>query len=614
MVRRAIRIGNCSGAIGDGLDQLYRQAAGGPIDGITADYLAEFNLAWKAIEMIDNPQLGYEPGFLDQLAFKDGAAARLIAEKGLKVVHNGGALNPKGLAEKVNEFFVSLGITTCKTAWVSGDDVKPRLEDFKDKVFEHLDIKETALDKNEKIISATAYVGMAGIVAALENGADIVICGRCTDASPVMGLAAWWHGWDADDYQALSGSLIAGHLIECSAYVTGGNYCGWREIENRLQVGYPIAEIAWDGTSVITKHKGTNGAVTVDTCKAQLVYEIQGPYYLNPDVIAKIDLVSLREVGKDRVQVTGISGMAPPATTKLAICLHGGYQAEISAYFVGLDIDDKVAQLRAQLMGELDPSDYSALSIEPYGSHLVINPETQAEATVKVRIFAQAPTVAKLEKFKRAIFNNGMQGCCGFHMNMDWRTMVPKPFVKYFPTTIDQKLLSLAVHFIGKDAPTKVAPHGTYQNFQGQESYEPKNAKAFQQFGPTEKRPFGDIVFARSGDKGGNANVGFWVRNPEAWPWLQSFLDSATFIKLMGKDWKPAYRVERFEFPNLLAVHFVTYGILQEGVSSSSILDGFAKSFGEFIRARVVDVPQKLLDDETQRRAERIKTAGWLKL
>jgi hypothetical protein len=267
----------------------YRLARDGNVDAITADYLAEFNIAWKAIELTTRPDLGYEPNFLEQLAWQDGAAARLVARKNIKIVHDGGALNPEGLARKTDDYFRSLGIEGVKVAWVSGDDVTGPVKEGKLGKLMHLDQKSVDLGAlKDKVLAANVYTGMTGITAALAAGAQIIICGRCCDASPVMGLAAWWHGWKNTDYHELAGSLLAGHIIECGAYATGGNYCGQAEIAQLHHVGYPIAEIAKDGTVVITKPENTNGAVTVDTCKAQLLYEIQGAYYLNPDVTARI--------------------------------------------------------------------------------------------------------------------------------------------------------------------------------------------------------------------------------------------------------------------------------------------------------------------------------------
>ncbi|KAF2476706.1 DUF1446-domain-containing protein [Lindgomyces ingoldianus] len=558
---RPIRIGNASGAIGDGIDQIYRLARDGDIDAITADYLAEFNIAWKAIEVATSPDLGYEPNFLEQLAWQDGAAAKLIAQRRIKVVHDGGALNPEGLARKTDEYFKSLGLEGMKIAWVSGDNVTKIVKDGKLGKLMHLDQKGVELGElRHKILAANVYTGMAGIMSALSTGADIVICGRCCDASPVMGLAAWWHNWNITDYQQLAGSLLAGHIIECGAYVTGGNFCGWREIENMHHIGYPIAEIAADGTSIITKPEHSNGAVTVDTCKAQLLYEIQGPYYLNPDVTARIDNARLEEVGRDKVR------------------------------------------------REIHDADFTTFSMEVYGSSPV-DPRTQQECTVMLRMFAQSEDKGAIQKFRRAVFYNGMQGYCGLHLGMDWRTMEPKMYVKYFPSLVPSVGVPLKVHFV--DAPGNVldVPAKRKEEYATavpeQPSYEPENSTNLDEFGKTVRRPLGDIAFGRSGDKGGNANIGLWVRDRAAWPWLRSFLTSAKLVELLGDDWKERYSVERCEFEDLMAVHFVVKGLLQDGVSSSSVLDGFGKSVGEFVRARVVDLPVGLVEAESRKRERR---------
>ncbi|KAJ4369559.1 hypothetical protein N0V83_005321 [Neocucurbitaria cava] len=538
--KRAIRIGNASGAIGDGLDQVYRLARDGDVDAITADYLAEFNLAWKAIEMIDRPDLGYEPHFLSQLGWKDGEAARIVAQKKIKIVHDGGALNPEGLAEKVHEYLVSQSIHSLKVAWVSGDNLTKHVRSNKDASYQHLDIKGQSMEGNkDMILAANAYTGQSGIVAALKAGADIVICGRCCDASPVMGLASWWHDWDTKDYDKLAGSLMAGHIIECGAYATGGNYCGAREIPKQYRVGYPIAEIDGEGESVITKPANSNGAVTVDTVKAQFLYEIQGSRYLNTDVIARIDQANLEETGPNRIRMTGITGFPPPPTAKLAIFTRGGYQAELSGYCAGLEIDAKVNMMKTQILRELNPADFTTLDIRSYGT-AATDPKTQAEATVLIRMFVQANTTEAIERFRQAIFYNGMQGYCGLHLAMDWRTIEPRLFVKYFPALIDQRIIKLSVDFVG-DQSAKIASVPMLERFgrpfPGQESYETRNPVDIGSFGPTTKRPLGDLVFGRSGDKGGNANVGLWVRDADAYPWLQAFLTIPRLIVLLGDDW-----------------------------------------------------------------------------
>ncbi|KAF3800051.1 Peroxisomal multifunctional enzyme type 2 [Colletotrichum gloeosporioides] len=538
--RRPIRIGNCSGAINDGIDQIYRLAKYGNVDAITADYLAEFNIAWKAIELQTRPELGFEPNFLEQLAWHGGDAARLVAEKRIKIVHDGGALNPRGLAERTDAYFRSLGIGDVKVAWVGGDNVTEAVKRGAFGRVMHLDQPGVEFDPRaegaggeEALLAANAYTGYAGIVRALEAGADIVVCGRCTDASPVMGLARWWHGWTGTAYDALAASLMAGHLIECGPYVTGGNYCGQREVPNLHHAGFPIAEIAADGAVVITKPEGSNGLVSVDTCKAQLLYEIQGSFYLNPDVIADIENAKFSQISKGRIQLSGIRGLPPPPTAKLAICLLGGFQAEISAYAAGLDTDFKFEVLKSQVMGQISQSDFTTFSIEKYGS-AATNPRSQKAATVQFRMFAQSHKKEAFEQFKRAVFYNGLQGYCGLHLGMDWRTMEPRPFVRYFPALIPQSKIPLSVSFVkGLENITVEARQETdCGSIPRQHDYDPPTPLTKVSPSQTSKRPLGDLVFARSGDKGGNANIGFWK-----------------FIELLGDDWQGRYVMASSDVP-----------------------------------------------------------------
>jgi hypothetical protein len=182
-----------------------------------------------------------------------------------------------------------------------------------------------------------------GIAEAFKAGADIIICGRVSDASPTIGAAAWWYDWDRSNLDALAGALIAGHLIECSAYVTGGYYSGFKKLMDGCEnLGFPIAAIETSGDTVLTKEAGTGGELSVDTVTSQLVYEIQGPLYYNSDVTANIEGIKFLQVGKDEVRMTGVKGLPPPPTTKVGITAHGGFQAEFHYLFAGLDIKEKV--------------------------------------------------------------------------------------------------------------------------------------------------------------------------------------------------------------------------------------------------------------------------------
>ncbi|KAF5380736.1 hypothetical protein D9757_007157 [Collybiopsis confluens] len=625
--RRPIRIGNSSGAIGDGPDQLYRLATEGPIDAIFSDYLAEVNIPWRALEMKEHPELGYEQSPLIQLRWAN--AAEELAARGIRWVHDGGALNPYGLYEEIKKYLNSKGLLDkIKLAWVEGDNVMKQIKtnltsgNAQGKVYPHLDIPGQTLNDElkhsnlEQIVSANAYVGMRGILAALHDGAQVIVCGRICDASPVMALGAWWHGWSLTDWDRLAGSLIAGHITECGPYTTGGNFCGFRDIfpnpgsldSKFYDLGFPIVELAHDGSSVITMHAGSNGGVTADTVTAQLVYEIQGPKYLNPDVVANLEGVHVQTVPneKNKIKVWGVRGSPPPPTTKLAVCYIGGYQAETSIFAVGLNIKEKYESWKMQVMRKLDPSKFTKIAIDLYGNgadgnSAQFNPQSQKECTAMIRHFVQAPTEKPIKDFMNLFFTQGMAGFPGLCSSLDFRTSIAKPFIQFYPAVCSQGEVSMRVHLdSGRTIDIPPINERDTEPFNGQVSYDPASRADLASFGPTKRVPLGTLVLARSGDKGGNANVGFWVRDAEAWPWLQSLLTIEKLRELLakdayGEDASRPYRVSRFEMPHIRAVHFVIFGILEDGVSSSSLVDPLGKSVGEYLRAKLVDVPEKFL-------------------
>ncbi|KAF9063285.1 hypothetical protein BDP27DRAFT_1335260 [Rhodocollybia butyracea] len=661
--RRPIRIGNSSGAIGDGPDQLYRLATEGPLDAIFSDYLAEVNIPWRALEMMDRPELGYEQSPLIQLRW--ATAAEEIAKRGIKWVHDGGALNPRALYEEIKKELKTKGLLgQIKMAWVEGDNVIGPVKaslNGEGKVFPHLDIPGQTLNdafksKEEvaKIVSANAYMGMRGILAALQDGAQIIICGRVCDASPVMALGAWWHGWSLTDWDELAGSLVAGHITECGAYTTGGNFCDFPSIfpnpgsesSKFFDLGYPVLELSHDGSSIITMHPGSNGAVTADTVTAQLVYEIQGPKYLNPDVVANLEGVHVEDVPgeKNRVKVWGIKGSPPPPTTKLAVCSLAGYQAESTLFAVGLNIKEKYESWKMQVMRKIDPSKFTKIAIDLYGYGLhslpataesgsrSFDPNSEKECTAMIRHFVQAPTKEVISQFSNMFLTQGMAGYPGLTGSLDFRSGVPKPYIKFFPAIIPQMEISMRVH-IGTEIKDDNKSSGKVESgwhehtidippiqekhteaFNGQISYDPEDREDLTSFGSTKRVPLGTLVLARSGDKGGNANVGFWVRdaNSEAWPWLRSLLTIEKVRELLGRDAYPAgansqpHPITRFEMPHIRAVHFVIFGILEDGVSSSSLVDPLGKSVGEYLRAREVEIPERFVMRQEQHSLSRM--------
>jgi hypothetical protein len=534
----------------------------------------------------------------------------------IKVVVNGGALNPSGLAQKVVAAAMEKQLDL-KIAYVTGDDVLSSVEKYLDPNYElkHLDEENVNVelakdsdtflkDPNRQIVTANAYLGSRGIQAALKAGADIVICGRVADASPVIGLAAWWHDWDETNFDRLAGAFVAGHLIECSSYVTGCNFCDFDRypIEKLINVGLPIAEIAQDGSCIITKHESLNGIVNVDTVKCQLLYELQGNMYLNSDVKADLTDIKITQEGPNRVHVTGAKGYPPPPTTKLAIFYVGGYQCEMTVNATGRNTHSKFALYKRQIeyalkeAGTLDQFDI--LDFQVYAK-AEDDPVSQQKGTSYMRIFAQAKSEAIAGSLASAFARCLMQHYSGMHWTNDMRTLVPKQYLAYYPAVLAQSELqetTILLNKTGEIEQTIDAGHVSVTEPLGQrENYDTTNAVDVSKFGSIVKVPADIVILGRSGDKGGNVNLGLFVHEADEYEWFRTYFTRERLQKLIGDDWKNSYFIERVEMPQIYAVHFVVYGILGRGVSSSVILDSLGKGFADYILSKHIDIPEKFV-------------------
>ncbi|KAF5245364.1 hypothetical protein FAUST_1839 [Fusarium austroamericanum] len=593
-----IRIGNVSGATGDHPHAMSRMVRTGNVNAITGDWLSEMNIAWNAITKQEvDPNLGYENGFFEQL----DECLDDIMQRDIRVVTNAGALNTDALYDKVRDLCEKRGYGDAIIAKVLGDDVSDVVMKGDVRVA-HLDHPEQTLETwGFTPCCATAYIGCWGIVQALRAGARIVICGRCTDASPVMGAAAWYHGWREDQYEELAGSLLGAHLIECGPYVVGANFSGFKDfLPELVDIAFPIAEIDPRGRCIIGRTGEGGGRVTKETVTAQLLYELQGHLYLNPDVVADLSGVRVEQESPNRVSVSCVKGFPPPPTAKVMVAAKGGFQAEATFYINGLDVAEKAAMMKAQLAHMFKDANFSRLSIELYGTP-ADNPTSQQAGTVSLRVFAQARRKEDIEasKFKVPIYALRMQSYPGYHMNLDFRTMVPKPFMEMFPalmpvSAIDHRVVMSTGTTHRVEAPTQTAKYPIVRP--STETHGPVDMLTF---GPTEWAPLGSIVHARSGDKGDNSNVGFFVRNDDEYAWLRNLLTVSKLKQLFGDDWfkmNPDRRVERVEFPGINAVHFRVLDNLNGGIASSDRIDGLGKGIGEYLRSRYVDVPKVFLD------------------
>ena len=572
-----LRIANASGFYGDRFSAVREMLSGGPLDVLTGDYLAELTMLILGRDRMKDPARGYARTFLRQLEENLG----LAKERGVKIVTNAGGVNPAGLAAAVRELADKLGLDVT-VAHVEGDDLLSRAGEF----------------GFGEPLTANAYLGAWGIRECLVRGADVVVTGRVTDASLVVGPAAAHFGWSREDYDALAGAMVAGHVIECGAQATGGNYAFFTDLAELGSgaarglgaPGFPIAEVHADGSSVITKHPGTGGAVTIGTVTAQLVYEISGARYAGPDTTARFDTVTLTEDGPDRVRISDARGEPPPPTLKVCLNALGGFRNEATFVLTGLDIEAKAALVRDQLtdaLGDRAPAELRWTLART--DHDDADTEERASALLHCAV-KDADQAAAGRAFSSAAVELALASYPGFHV-----TAPPADASPYGVCTaafVDRmQVPHVAILPDGSRIDIAAARH-VLELSEVAEPPLPEPLPA----GPTRRVPLGAIFGARSGDKAGDANVGVWARSDEAWRWLVHNLTATELLRLLPEA--APLPVRRYVLPNLRALNFVIEGLLGEGVAAQARFDPQAKALGEWLRSRHVDLPETLLLSE----------------
>lgn len=623
-----LRVANCSGFYGDRLSAAREMVEGGPIDVLTGDWLAELTMLILAGNRLKG-RPGYAPTFLRQLEDVLGPCL----DRGIRIVTNAGGLDPAGCAAAVRELAARLGLAP-RVAHVTGDDLIGR------------DLDLTNADTGESLaatpLTANAYLGGRPIATALAAGADVVVTGRVTDAALVTGPGMWRYGWGPDDLDALAGSVVAGHVIECGCQATGGNYAFFREVPDLAHCGFPIAELHADGSSVITKHPGTGGLVSTGTVTAQLVYEIAGPRYLGPDVVARFDTVVLSDDGPDRVRVSGVRGEPPPDTLKVAVTYPGGYRNSMTLVLTGLDVGAKARLAEEAIWARVPRESFDTVDVTLTDGGLLRITVMDADPRRVGRAFSSA------------VVETGLASYPGFH------ALSPpgdaSPYGVYWPVLVPAGEVRAEVFLDGVRLPDDLGPPsatggvttppppaapapparetaghaeatgrtGTAGHAEAARGTEAGHAETPGQAetpghaevagraevtgrgevagvrggeGATVRVPLGRVAGARSGDKGGNANLGVWVTTAAQYSWLAAALTPARLKELL-----PAlapYRVDRYELPNLKALNFVVHGLLGRGVAAGTRMDPQAKALGEELRARPVELPAHLLTATT---------------
>ncbi|WP_347353967.1 acyclic terpene utilization AtuA family protein [Intrasporangium sp.] len=574
-----LRVGNCSGFYGDRLSAMREMLEGGRLDVLTGDYLAELTMLILGRDRARDQGLGYVRTFLRQLEDCLG----LAQDKGVRIVTNAGGLNPHGCAAAVHHLAGRLGLDV-SVAVVDGDDLTDRAA-------------ELGLGTP---LAANAYLGGFGVAAACRAGTDVVITGRVTDASVVVGPAIARFDWGRTEFDAIAGAMAAGHVIECGTQATGGNLAFFREIPNLTRPGFPIAEIRRDGSSVVTKHPGTGGAVTIDTVVSQLLYEVQDARYAGPDAVLRLDSVTLEQQGPDRVLLAGVRGEPPPPDLKVSCTSVGGYRGELTFVLTGLDIEAKAELARRQVE--------AALPVRPAQLTWTLartdheDPDTQARAAATLTVTARDPDERKVGRaFSGAAVEIALASYPGCFL-----TSPPgggSAYGVYRPAYVRQEVPAHTVTLPGGERVAIEPPSVTrlleplsddLSTRATSVPHEPGSAA----YEPVVSAPLGTIVGARSGDKGGNANVGVWVRSDDEFAWLDEFLTVDRLRELLPET--RALTVTRTRLPRLRALNFVIEGLLGEGVAYAARFDPQAKALGEWLRARHVGLPARFLPAATE--------------
>ena len=565
---------------------------GGPIDVLTGDWLAELTMLILSRIRNKNPNGGYARTFVTQMEQVMGSCL----DKGVKVVSNAGGLNPRACAEAVNDIAEKLGLNPT-IAYVDGDDLMERIHELSSNESLLPFLPDTSLGDLGSYLTANAYLGCWGIVEALNQQADIVITGRVTDAAVVCGPAAWHHGWERNDFDQLAGAVVAGHIIECGAQATGGNYSFFTDIPDRNETGstarfgFPWADIAYDGSSIIGKHDGTGGLINTETITSQILYEIGGPEYLGPDVTARFDTIEIENISPNRVKVSEVKGQAPPSTLKVAMNELGGYRNSFSVALTGLDIDEKAAFAQAAFWDSCpyQPDDFETISSEVIRTDKQ-DPDQQEKATAIWKVTVKDKDERKVGRtFTDAMIHTVLAGIPGMY-SLGSGPTAASPYGIYRPALVPADLVPQYVHLLGGATSLVESsnPQGKPLDFESE-------ASLSEPVGPSNRVAIGTICGTRSGDKGGDANLGVYARSDQAWAWLDHTLTVDKLKELLPET--ADLTIERYRYPKIRSLNFLVRGLLQEGVAASTRQDPQAKALGEWLRSRYMDIPVSVLKE-----------------
>ncbi|OGF17092.1 MAG: hypothetical protein A2W00_00985 [Candidatus Eisenbacteria bacterium RBG_16_71_46] len=584
-----IRIANAGGYWGDDLSQFRRQVELGPVDVVTLDFLAEITMSIMQKQRARDPRAGFARDFVAQVE----QTLDLLVKRGTRAISNAGGVNPLACRGALLEM-AQLHGHPIEVAAVAGDDLVGRLGELHATAvtLDNMEDGSAFAGIRDRVSSANAYFGAWPVVEALRTGAQIVVTGRCTDTGITLAPMIHAFGWRPDDWDRLAAGIVAGHIIECGAQSTGGNFTDWRRIRRYEDIGYPLLEVFPDGSFIVTKHAGTGGAVTVRTVREQLVYEMGDPRaYITPDVIADFGSVRLEQAGRDRVRVWGARGRPAPETLKVSASYFDGWKASGTLIISGPDAADK-ARAFAELFWKRLGLEFTERLTERVGHSACWGPLAPPTdpPEVLLRLSVRDSDRTKIERFSKmvpAVILSGPPGVAvtggrpeAQEVVAYWPALVPRDRVKPRLVSRDgERTLDWPTPVV---EPRRAGPLPRERFPRARGAAKPVAV------------PLVALAHGRSGDKGDTANIGVIARAPEIYPWLRRTLTAAA-VKRRFKGLCRG-RVERYEVPNLLALNFLLHESLGGGGTVSLRLDAQGKTLAHALLAMEVRAPRALLE------------------
>jgi hypothetical protein len=585
----SIRIANAGGYWGDDLAQFRRQLALGPVDVVTLDFLAEITMSIMQKQRSRDPRAGYARDFVTQVE----EALPLLVKTGARVITNAGGVNPLACRGALLEMSQAHA-KPLDVAAVVGDDLMERLGELNAAgvTLDNMEDGAAFAPIRDRVSSANAYYGAWPVVEGLRSGAQVVVTGRCTDTGITLAPMIHAFGWRPNDWDRLAAGIVAGHIVECGAQSTGGNFTDWRAVKHFDRIGYPVLEVSPDGSFVVTKHGGTGGAVTVRTVKEQLVYEMGDPRsYITPDVVADFGSARLEQAGRDRVRVWGVRGRPAPANLKVSASYFDGWKASGTLILSAPAAVDK-SRAFADLFWKRLGLSFTEKHVELVGHSACWGPLAPASdpPEILLRLSVRDADRQKIEQFSKmvpAVILSGPPGVAvtggrpqAQEVVAYWPALVPRDRVKpRLVTREGEHALDWPTPVVAPEPPASL-PRPTW----------PKARGSVRKIDV----PLSRVAHARSGDKGDTANIGVIARAPAIYPWLKKTLTAASVQRrfkgiCLGK-------VERFEVPNLWALNFLLHESLGGGGTVSLRLDAQGKTLSHALLAMEVRVPQALVD------------------